>query len=77
MKPDDEALRQELRDFILCRLSARQASALTRRISSDPDVARAYANVKLLMEMEPSVTPLNDGDCARGWLRQFWKFGGK
>ena len=73
MKSDDEALQRELRDFILKRLSPQQASLLSQRISSDPHVARAYATLKLQMEMGKEIVPPSNASSWRDWLRRFWK----
>ena len=75
MRADDDALRQELREFILGRLLAREASALADRISSDPHVARVYASLKLLIEMQRDGHPEIDLAQRHKWLRRIWKLG--
>lgn len=71
-----EQLEQQLLALIEGRLNDGEAEALTRRITSDPEVARAYAEAKL--EWEERAESPSDCDGGRpGLLRRLCRlFGG-
>jgi hypothetical protein len=51
MSAMNDSLQQELMEFVYGLLDEGEANALSERITSDPDVARAYAKVKLQCDL--------------------------
>jgi len=56
----DEQTEQQIWELIYELLPADDADAVQRRITSDPDVARAYARIKLLSELVADGTRIDD-----------------